>query len=256
MLRTMGMLGVLSLGLGLLATPAAAQDCTTLATIGQFEVEFDGAVFDGSSTKFTYCVTGLDDPALSNWMLTLDVECIGESDITDCGPDPCYYQEDDPNLEITGIKWDDVEVNPGETKCYDFSLDGDWTSPLGEVTVGLKAGQGVHYGDVCGPTCVGCEASLEVIGAGSGQPSYRLRIEHNRPPTVATEVRYTLYKESGRRIRRWRSERFELVQGGIYESSGPIPLRRDLAPGVYKLEVKVKGMSRWHTRETEFRVRE
>ena len=101
-----------------------------------------------------YCITGLDVPdfhALSHWDLSLDAECADENNIVSCSPEPCYYQEEDPTTGITGIKFDDLEVEKGETECFSFALEGDWTGLIDDVTIGLKAATEVFYGPICGP---------------------------------------------------------------------------------------------------------
>jgi hypothetical protein len=243
-----------ALALALAPTSLAAQDCSVDASAGQFDISFDGANFDGTDTTFTYCVTTNDDPALSNWLLSLDPQCVSSNDLTGCGPEPCDYQVDDPNLDLTGIKWDDLEVDPGETQCYDFSLAGDWTGQIGPVQIGLKAGQGTHYADICGPICFFCTASLDITSGTSALPAYSLRVEHRRPPTVETAVAFKLFNERGRKIKRWKSEDLTLAYGDVYEISGYIPVDRALRPGTYRLQITMKGMSGWIIRETTFVV--
>ena len=136
------------------ALPLAAQDCPTDTDIGNFNVTYESAVYDGESTELTYCITGLDVPdfhALSHWDLSLDAECADENNIVSCSPEPCYYQEEDPTTGITGIKFDDLEVEKGETECFSFALEGDWTGLIDDVTIGLKAATEVFYGPICGP---------------------------------------------------------------------------------------------------------
>ncbi len=230
---------------------AHAQVCTEQATIGHFDISFEGATFDGSDTEFEYCVTGLDDPALSHWDVTLAEECITEGDLSGCGPEPCFFQVDDPTTGITGIKWDDVEVDPGETECFTFKLTGDWTNQIADVLIGLKAGPNSHAGDICGPVCVSCQASVAVDPAAG---TYSFYVEHRRPPSVDTRIRYTLTHENGRRVKRWKSEAFTIHYGDVYEFDGAFPLRRSLKPGTYNLKVELRGMSRWKVRETSFVV--
>ena len=132
-------------------------------------MSYESAVYDGiGSTEFSYCITGLDVPdfrALSHWDLELDLDCVTEDNLVSCGPEPCFFQIDDPQTGITGIKWDDLEVEKGETECFTFALEGDWTELIDDVTIGLKAATDVSYGAICGPRCRNCVGVLEILDA-------------------------------------------------------------------------------------------
>ncbi len=230
----------------------SAQVCTEQATIGQFEISFEGANYDGSDTEFEYCVTTLDDPALSHWDLEFDTACIDANNLTGCGPEPCDYQVDDPTTGITGIKWDDLELDPGETECYTFKLEGDWTGQLGDTPVAFKAGQGVHYGDICGPICFTCGASLAVTAEPGARAEYSLRLEHRRPVSVESKVYYLVSDERGRRVKKWQTDDFILNYGDVFEFGGEIPTRKPLRSGSYTLLIRMRGMSKWIERQTTF----
>jgi hypothetical protein len=238
---------------------SVAQECDELATVGNFDVSFEGASFDGTSTEFTYCVTGVDGDdfrALSNWGLALDPACVFADDLAGCSTDDCYYQVDDPNLGITGIKFDEVEVEAGDTACYSFSLDGDWSRSLGPVEIGLKAGKNVSSGSICGPICLFCEATVSVTTDADGAPHLDVSVLHNRPPTVITPVFYGIVAVGGERVHRWEDGPITLSYGSTYSFSGAIPGLPDLAPGDYRLVMRLRGMSGWITRTAEFSINE
>ena len=245
------------LGLLILVSPlaAVAGECDASTMVGNFEVTFEGAVFDGVSTEFTYCITGVaadDFRALSNWALALDPACIFPDDIASCSTDDCYYQVDDPNLGITGIKFDEVEIEAGETVCYSFSLDGDWENLIGSVEIGTKAGRNVSLGEICGPICRACGAALSVSVAGDGTPRVNVRVRHNRPPTVLTPVYYTVSRSSGERVHSWSDGPVTLDLGGTYRFNGAIPGLPSLEAGEYRLVMRLRGMSGWITRSASF----
>jgi hypothetical protein len=247
---------VLSIGLfALLASPVAAADCTYETTIGDFEVSLEDASFNGHATEFEYCFTGLDTPALSDWVLALDPACLGPDDIRRCGAEPCYHQVDDPHSGTTGIKFDDVTVNPGEEVCYRFSLVGDWTGMLDDVTIALKAGEETHVGEICGPACIACSASLQVLQAdGDGTLTVFVNVIHNRPPTSFTEVVYQIQDRGGNVVHEWTDGPVELSLGQRYHVFGPVPNQPTLEPGNYTLMMEMRGMSSWVTQQTRFRV--
>ena len=246
----------------LLVAPLAvrAQECDEMTTVGNFDVTYEGAVFDGAATEFTYCITGVDGDgrfrALSNWALALDPACIFADDIAGCSTDDCYYQEDDPNLGITGIKFDEVQIELGETQCFSFSLDGDWTHTIGPVEIGLKAARDVSSGSICGPICLFCEANLAVTIGADGQPWVDAYVLHNRPPTVLTRVFYGILETGGERVHLWEDGPITLAYGGSYSYSGPIPDLPDLAPGEYRLVMRLRGMSGWISRSATFVITE
>ena len=137
-------------------------------------------------------------------MMAFDVTCISENDLVGCGPEPCFYQENDPNHGITGIKWDDTEVEKGETKCYDFTLEGDWTGLIHETTIGTKAATEVaQISGICGPVCFGCSSFVQVLNGDELLVSTRLT--HNRPPTVTTNITLSvaLLKDPSNVIAEW-----------------------------------------------------
>lgn len=246
----------------LLATLAAAgavhaQTCTQSAVIGNFQVDFQGAAFDGTVTQFDYCITGLAADkfrALSHWDLTLDTRCIEPGDLADCSTGNCYYQVKDPKLGITGIKFDEEDAEAGQTKCYSYSLVGDWTAALRDVEVGIKAGQNLDYGSVCGPTCRACKAGIQVSVDPSGAPSAQVSITHNRPVPVTSEVFFRLVDSQGVRLLSWKEGPVTFELGKTWDWAGPIPGVGVLEPGEYTLYLRLRGMSGWVERSAHFVV--
>jgi hypothetical protein len=250
-------LGLAALALIVASAPAVrAQSCTDPATVGNFSVDFQGVTFDGTNSKFDYCITGLDVPdfrALSNWLLSLDLDCITADDLVSCGPEPCFYQVDDPNLGLTGIKFDDLEVEKGETECFNFVLKGNWTNLIGEVSIGLKAATTTSIANICGPLCSACSANLSVAANASGNPSYSLELHHMRPSTVTATITYQVLNSAGRKVRSWNDGSVTMAQGDVYTKSKVIP-GAALAPGTYKLRMQMLGMSSWVNRVTTFTI--
>jgi hypothetical protein len=251
------LLSLASLALLCLGAPAVfAQDCDESTTVGNFRIDFEGTSFDGDNTRFDYCITGLDGPdfhALSDWLLSLNTDCIGESDIVSCGPDPCFYQADDPHFGLTGIKFDDLDTEVGETDCFHFTLAGNWTNLVGETTLGVKAATAVWSGDICGPICEACHATLQVRIRTGAQPQYLLSLQHNRAVTVTTEITYHLLDAKGVRLRTWTEGPVTLVQGQSYTSQKDIP-GAALPSGHYTLRMRMAGMNGWVTKLAQFDV--
>lgn len=236
---------------------AAAQECPATATIGDFEVTYEGAAFDGFDTQLTYCITGLGGPgfkALSNWGLDLPIACVNPGDISDCSTADCYPEKDDPNLGITGIKFDEEEVEAGETKCYDFSLEGDWTGAIGDALLAIKAGPEVHSGVICGPICVACEVDLFAWwDETSGHAMLKVDLVHNKPIAVETSATYRVVRSDGERIVTWSDAPFLFTLGSryLYETEIPGP---SLGPGDYEVIMRLRGMNGWIERRVPLTV--
>jgi hypothetical protein len=258
-MRAQLLAGIATLILTASPLPLLAQECATEVTIGNFLYEFEGANYDGSNTTFSYCVTGLDNPGfhgLSNWEMNLDVACINREDLVGCGPEPRFYQEDDPHTGITGIKFDDLEVEKGETECFFFTLAGDWTKRIDDVTVGLKAADDVSYGQICGPTCQNCELSVaiepkQVVDA---VPVLHVYLAHNKPIDAHTPLKVSVRDSAGNIIHRWESKTMTFTQGTPFRMDSPIPGMALPPPGVYEVRVAVKGMVGWVGKVTTFEV--
>jgi hypothetical protein len=237
--------------LTLLAAPGAGQTCTEQATVGNFEINFMGIAYNGQNTQFTYCITGLHTPALSNWQMALELTCINPEDVVDCGPEPCFYQVNDPHFGLTGIKWDSTEIEPGQTVCYDFTLIGNWTESVGDVTIGLKAGQNVDFGEICGPVCVNCEAAVSVALV-AGKPMFGVRLAHNRPPTEVRTVEFALVNKKLDVAHKWVMGPITLKYKDTWEYYGPVPKAPKLPAGEYVLVMKLDGMAGWHWKTQPF----
>ena len=273
----------------LVAPAAATEECSEKVTIGNFEIVYMGAIFDGFNTNFAYCVTGgtggneeeEDEEEgngmmtgeeeeeeeegggggfkdLSNWLIALDVACIDKDNLVACGPAPCFYQENDPNTGITGIKWDDTKVGEGETVCYNFTLEGDWTDHIHETTAAIKAGTEVaELTGICGPVCFGCSALLEVMDEATTQ--IHVRFIHNRPPTITTPILLKIVElERGggmKTVAEWTEGPVTFDYGTIWEYLAPIPGIAKLPAGNYMLSVKSEGMSGWDEQRKKFRIK-
>jgi hypothetical protein len=183
--------------------------------------------------------------------MALELTCINPEDIVDCGPEPCFYQVNDPNFGLTGIKWDSTEVEPGETVCYDFTLVGNWTESLGDVTIGLKAGTNVDFGQICGPTCVNCEAAVSVALV-NGRPMFGVRLAHNRPPTEVRTVEFALVNKKLDIAHKWVMGPITLKYKDVWEYYGPVPRAPKLPAGEYVLVMKLDGMAGWHWKTQPF----
>jgi len=244
------------LTLGLL-TLASSRDAgaTNDAVVGNFQITFQGAVHDGQATEFTYCVTGLDQPdfrALSNWMVSLDPACVSSDLLVGCGPAPCLYQKDDPNLGLTGVKFDDLEVEKGQTACFSFRLSGNWTLLVGDVNVGLKAANATFFGDVTGPICPFCGLAVRVVGNAAGR-WVSIELHHRRPTTATTFATFSIIDSAGTEVRKWRSPQFTIHFNEALRKSSKVPGDL-LPPGSYTLITTLGGMSRISTIRTQFDV--
>src|SRR4029450_2550417 len=102
-----------------------------------------------------------------------------------------FYQVDDPHTGITGIKFDDLSVEKGETEGFFFSLAGHWTGSIEDVTVGLKAAQDIEFGQICGPTCQNCEMflAMEPKQVTDTVPVLNLFLAHNQVWDANTPIR-------------------------------------------------------------------
>lgn len=142
------------IGLAALASPMAAQpSCPTQTTAGHFAVTFIGASYNAGTnvTTFEYSVENLGGQALSHWVLGYSDVCA--VDLLSCTPAPCFFQIVDPTTGVTGVKFDNLTVESGQTEVYSFTLQGDGTGSLETVVFALKYGSTVSYGEICGPSC-------------------------------------------------------------------------------------------------------
>ncbi|MEE4176536.1 MAG: hypothetical protein V2I46_03410, partial [Bacteroides sp.] len=110
-------------------------------------ITFQGAVYDGTNTTFTYTILGGGPPALSHWVIALCVPC---SYVVDAGPGITTCGTD-PTTGVYGLKWDSG-LDPGVTQTYYLTLSGEW--PVGTVEAAVKAGQSECYYEIPGPACI------------------------------------------------------------------------------------------------------
>lgn len=125
-----------------------------------FKFEFDGMVNNGDGTStWTYTVTGVGaDKDLSNWILAL----CEDHEVLSATPDGWDGPQVDPNHNIYGIKWDKPISKNGGTRTFSFTLNGVYD--LDVVTVGFKAGTGLYYCTIIGPSCDEVEDCENTIG--------------------------------------------------------------------------------------------
>lgn len=230
----------------LVAAPSAAQSCESEVVVGNFEFVASDPSYDGSETTFTYCATGIDGDgfhALSHWSLAL---CTPAEFFASCdtGGEGSCGLDTDPHTGIEGVKFDDIEVEAGETQCFSLTLVGDWTGQVGEVALGLKAAGDVELGLICGPQCDGCVASLGVTALANEIPTFETMLVHQIPPEVTTKIWYRIYNEADEIVHHWTEDAVTFAHGTVYTSDGPIPgLAAPLPPGRYVLKLGVRGMS-------------
>ncbi len=145
------------------AAPATAQVCSAVVAIDQFRLTFVGTTFNPGPgiTTYDYCIENLGGQALSHWVLEA---CFPPSALSACSPAPCFYQVNDPTTGVTGVKFDNLTLDSGQTECYSFEVLGDFTSPT-DVTAAMKYAQVAAYGGICGPDC-----AAPVCGDGNLDP--------------------------------------------------------------------------------------
>jgi len=139
--------------------------------------------FDGTNSTWTYEVTSGSSPSLSHWVLGWECDCSLIVDVyqLDENGDPintAWECGTDPTTGVTGIKIDN-DYYDGETRTVVFVLAGDY--PLGQVTIGMKAGQDKLVCEACGPVCeLPCPYDFLILVSGVNN-------------TKVTEA-YTVYK--------------------------------------------------------------
>ncbi len=113
--------------------------------IGDHDITFVSHTFDGTHSTWTYEVNSSFQPAISHWIIAW----CNPGAIVEASED--YVYGADPSLRretIIGIKFD-TGYNDNGTRTVWFTLEGDFE--IGEVRVGIKAGQTESYGYVAGP---------------------------------------------------------------------------------------------------------
>lgn len=134
--------------------------------LGTFVVSYGGRVSDGSSTTFTYTVSGTGAPPdLSHF----DVEiphCEPALEIIAFSPAEAVEIGVDPTTGVDGIKWD-LPLGMNESRTYSITFAGAVAE--GTVTAAVKAGNGFTAGTLPGPACsqaaVDVEKSVTVNGS-------------------------------------------------------------------------------------------
>lgn len=249
----------LPLLLALTGLPALAEECEDVVQVHDcFVVEFLGATFDGTATEMTYCVTGLDAPGFGpalSMMVAVDPVCAGSDEVVDCDPEMCGYQADDPLFHLTGVRWDDLSIDVGETDCVSFKLEGDWRGAIGEVDIAIDAVPGIGRDRICGPICIDCQSYLDVE-VRDGRPWLRAGLRHNRPLSVEAKVYFKIVDATGERVHFWSSAPVRFDPGSEFVYEGPAPDVPELEPGEYALVMALKQMSGWRERTATFTVPE
>ena len=115
--------------------------------IGDYQIDYLGVTYNyqANTTTFSYKVTGDGSGKdLSHWVVAL---CSGHQVVSS---NYNYEVNTAPTLGIYGIIWD-VSVNINGSKTFTFTLRGIY--PVATVSAGVKAGQGLYYGNIPGPDC-------------------------------------------------------------------------------------------------------
>jgi len=137
---------------------ASATLSVSEADCANYQVDYLGSTYDGSTTTFNYSVTAYQNPAVSHWVLGLP-DCIVESDIASATSIPSYgwIFGLDPTTGVWGIKFDDTQIEAGETEYFSISLYGYWPEATSAVETAIKAatkmGSKECYFDTVGPSC-------------------------------------------------------------------------------------------------------
>ncbi|MDD5645874.1 MAG: choice-of-anchor K domain-containing protein, partial [Candidatus Bipolaricaulis sp.] len=120
-----------------------------------YSVEYLGSVYDGSTTTFTYAVTAYQNPAVSHVVVGFG-DCITAGDIAGTSYSP-WSVGVDPVSGVYGIKFDETQVEAGETEIFSFSLYGYWpeatTATESAIQVAVKPGQKLCIFPTTGPSC-------------------------------------------------------------------------------------------------------
>lgn len=115
-----------------------------------FRISFLGVSrdFDRGTSKWNYLVEELPSAQdLSVWMLEL-LDCHQEKDVVTVTPSSGWYEDPDPNMRLTGIKWEVTDAH--ESAEFSVTLKGNWE--VDTVQVSAK-GPRVASGFLAGPSC-------------------------------------------------------------------------------------------------------
>lgn len=122
-----------------------------LDTDARWEVIYEGRSYDpaANSTTFTYRVIVNDNPALSHFTAGFAL-CDSAFVVVGRSPGDAVSIGLDPTTGVDGIKWD-IGLDPGNTRIYSFTLQGNIAEAL--VDVAVKAGTYAAIGQRLGPSC-------------------------------------------------------------------------------------------------------
>ncbi len=127
---------------------------------GDYKVELVSVVYNPGTNlqNWTYNISCINSPGISHIIFEFKEICDPPlSAIDDAGPPPVEisedYDDDDPTTGKVGIKFDELEMEPGEWTLVWFTLVGEW--PVGSIEVWVKAANDVLVsGIVDGPECI------------------------------------------------------------------------------------------------------
>lgn len=168
----------------------AAAQTTTIKLLG-YEISLTDVYYNAAAdeTTFTYLVKATRDArrGLSHFILAF---CFDESVIVRSSHRPIEVGKD-PTTGLTGIKFDDFEMEPEEEpqRVVWFVLKGDW--PVEEIEIAAKAATltatGVIAGPACDPgVCLACDPPACVVE--SIVDATRIDFRALRPGTYATKL--------------------------------------------------------------------
>jgi len=123
-----------------------------------YGVVFNGSSFDGTSTTFTYTVTGSGaSPALSHFDIEIPT-CARALEVTGFTPTEAVELGVDPTTGVSGIKWDSG-LGESESRTYSFTFLGYVAE--GNVVTAIKGGNGFFTVIVRGPSCTQPDLDVE-----------------------------------------------------------------------------------------------
>jgi hypothetical protein len=184
---------------GRLSGPAATS-VTTSNLLSGYLVQFDGRVFAGGQTTFSYTVsgTGVGGP-MSQFFLELP----------GCAPALASATPSDgtvgvnPLVDIFGVRFHDI-LEPDESRAYSITFPGD--VPLGVIRAFVHAGEVREIGEIAGP-CDGFEISGTVYvdadsngvqsGIESGIPGVTVTLVGGTVETTDANGDYSFLKIAG-----------------------------------------------------------
>jgi hypothetical protein len=244
----------------LTASPLLAQECDTEVTIGKIPLRVRRSHYDGAATTFRYCVNRPRQPgfhALSNWEMNLDIACISPEDLVGCGPEPCFYQVDDPHTASpasSSTTWKSTRVRRSATRSRS---PGTGPKRIDNVSAGLKAGLDIEFRPDLRPELRELRVAV-AYGSEAGHrqacPSLHLFLAHNKPVDANTPVRIVVRDSAGNLFHKWESKTMKFTEGAPLEIHSAIPGMPLPPPGVYTVRVLVKAMAGWVGKETTFEV--